>query len=144
MTLLSGQCHCGAVRATYRTDADLDAIEVRACQCSFCRRHGSWTIGDAQGELTLSFDPTTVDRYRFGSGATDFLICRTCGAYVAAVMEADGASHGVLNVVAADVAALTGRTPKPMDYDAETPADKRARRLTRWAPTTFHLSGKAA
>jgi hypothetical protein len=144
MTVLAGQCHCGAVQATYRTDVDLDAIEVRACQCSFCRRHRSWTIGDAQGQLTLSFDPAAVHRYRFGAGETDFLICGACGAYVAAVMEVDGATHGVLNVVAADIAALTGRTPKPMNYDAETPADKRARRTTRWAPTTIHLSGKAA
>jgi len=144
MTVLSGQCHCGAVQATYRTPADLDAIEVRACQCSFCRRRGALTIGDAQGELALTFDPAAVDRYRFGSGATDFLICRTCGAYMAAVIEADGESLGVLNVLAADIAALAGRPPKPMDYDAETPADKWARRLKRWAPTTFHLSGKAA
>ena len=39
-----GACHCGAVGVFFETDAGADALQVRACQCGFCRRHGAKTV----------------------------------------------------------------------------------------------------
>ena len=39
-----------------------------------------------------------VHAYRFGQRSADFLICRNCGAYVAAVMSESGNAWGIVNV----------------------------------------------
>ena len=130
MSLYEGACHCGAVIARFETETPPEAVQVRACQCGFCRRRGAKTISDPMGRLTLDFTEDAVERYRFASRSADFLICKGCGDYMAAVME----SVAVLNVVAADIRVFADRAPEPVTYDAETEADKRARRLARWTP----------
>jgi hypothetical protein len=125
-----GACHCGAVGVFFETEADPTLIQVRACQCGFCRRHGAKTVSDPEGRLTLSFEPDTVHLYRFGTRSADFLVCRECGDYVAAIMD----DVGVVNVVAADIAVLAGREAEPVSYEAETVEAKRARRRARWTP----------
>jgi hypothetical protein len=131
VTRFEGGCHCGAISAVFETALAPDEIEVRADQCGFCRRHGAKTVSDPAGRLTLRFAEAAVQRYRFGGRTADFLICRDCGAYVASVME----DFGVLNVVGANIAALAGRDARPVDYDGETPDERRTRRRQRWTPT---------
>jgi len=125
-----GACHCGAVGVFFETDAGADALQVRACQCGFCRRHGAKTVSDPAGRLTLSFEPEAVHLYRFGARTADFLICRECGDYVAAIMD----DVGVVNVVAADIEDFASRPADPVDYENETPEARRARRRARWTP----------
>lgn len=134
MSTLSGACHCGAVTASLTTEAP-DALTVRACQCGFCRRRGAKTVGDPNGHLRLSFSQAGVQRYQFGARSAEFLICKGCGDYMAAVMG----GVGVLNVVAADIQSLAARDAQPMVYDSETPEEKRARRLARWTPVTLEV-----
>ncbi|HWA60427.1 MAG TPA: aldehyde-activating protein [Caulobacteraceae bacterium] len=131
MTLLTGTCHCGALRAQFET-ADPEALQVRACQCGFCRRHGARTVSDPAGHLRFSFSEAATSRYRFGTGSGDFLICRGCGAYMGVVMD----SVGVLNVAAADIGSLASKPAEPMVYDDEAADAKRLRRLERWTPVT--------
>lgn len=132
-----GACHCGALRAAFDTALPADQIQVRACQCSFCRRHGARTVSDPEGRLHLTFAPQAAERYRFGSGVTDFLICRECGVYLAAVMEVEGELFGVLNVAGAGIEAFADRAPDPVVYDDEAPAERAQRRLGRWMPATL-------
>jgi hypothetical protein len=40
----------------------------------------------------------TLHRYQFGRKATDFLLCRNCGAYVAATMQFASKRFGIVNV----------------------------------------------
>ena len=131
MTRLEGACHCGAITAVFETALAPAEIEVRADQCGFCRRHGAKTVSDPAGRLILRFAEDAVRRYRFGGRTADFLVCRDCGAYVASVME----DYGVLNVVGADIAVLASRAARPVDYESETPDQRRARRRQRWTPT---------
>ena len=136
MTLFEGACHCGAVRAWFETALDAAEIEVRADQCGFCRRHGAKTVSDPAGSLRLSFREPAVDRYRFGTRTTDFIVCRACGAYVAAVIE----GFGVLNVVAADIRPLADRPARPVDYEGENAALRLERRRQRWTPLTLEIA----
>jgi hypothetical protein len=136
VTRLEGGCHCGAITVVFETALAPDTIEVRADQCGFCRRHGAKTVSDPAGRLTLRFAETAVRRYRFGARTADFLVCRECGAYVASVME----DFGVLNVVGADIAVLASRDARPVDYDDETPDERRARRRRRWTPTILEAA----
>ena len=66
-----GACHCGAIRVEFETAAPL---APRACQCSFCRKHGARTVSDPEGTAELRLAPETL-RYRFASRAADYLLC---------------------------------------------------------------------
>jgi hypothetical protein len=134
--ILHGRCHCGGVEAAFSLGRPVDDVAVRACQCGFCRRHGAATATDPTGHLTLrSAQPLT--RYRFGSGATDMLLCPVCGAYVAAVIQADGRLLATVNVNALAMAPLSERTPQPADYTGEDAVSRLARRVRMWTPTTL-------
>ena len=130
MIVYDGRCHCGAVRAQFETEMAPEAMDVRADQCGFCRRHGAKTVSDPSGRLVLRFNEAAVLRYRFGTRTSEFLVCHGCGAYIAAVIE----GYGVLNVVGADIQALATREARPVDYEAETAAERIARRRAGWTP----------
>lgn len=127
-----GGCHCGALRVEFRSAKPL---APRACDCSFCRKHGVRSVSDADGlasiHITAGHEPL---RYRFGLKTADFLICSVCGVYVAAVIAIEGQTYSVLNLNAfdnphADIAAV------PMSYEGEGIADRTERRRRVWTPT---------
>ena len=96
--IFEGACHCGAIKAWFETSKAPGEIQVRACQCSFCRRRGGKTVSDPDGRLRFEAAEGKLHRYRFGTGTADFLICRGCGGYVGVVQDIDGELFGVLNV----------------------------------------------
>ena len=134
-TTLRGGCHCGNIKVVFETAIDPRALPLRACQCSFCRRHGGVTTSDPSGRLHVQVEqPALLQRYRFALGITDFLLCRTCGVYVAAVMEGRGALLGVVNVNVLDERSAFARAAEPMQYGAENVEDREARRAKVWMP----------
>jgi hypothetical protein len=135
--ILTGGCHCGGVKVRFETSVTPEELQVRACQCSFCRKHGALTASDGSGSLTFSAEPDALQLYRFGSGSADFLICRNCGAYVGVVMEIDGATYGVVNVNTLDDPAPFARAPDAMNYEHETVEARMARRKKFWSPATM-------
>jgi len=136
MTAYEGRCHCGAVSARFETQIAPEAIDVRADQCSFCRRNGAKTVSDPAGTLMLSFRERDVERYRFGTRSSDFIICRRCGSFMAAIID----GYGVLNVVGAGIGALAERPARPVDYDGETPESRAERRRQRWTPLVLEVA----
>jgi hypothetical protein len=132
--IFEGACHCGALKASFETAKAPGEIQVRACQCSFCRRRGGLTVSDPEGLLRFHAAGGKLHRYRFGTGTADFLICRGCGTYVGVVQEIEGALYGVLNVAGTDIRILAARPAEPMDYDAETAVSRASRRHGKWSP----------
>lgn len=131
-----GACHCGNLEYELETALAPEALPVRACQCTFCRAHGALSTSDPQGSVQVrAKDASRVQRYRFGLGITDFLICRNCGVYVLAMMEIEGRHYAVLSANLIDCRDRMG-PPQPMDYDGEDEAGRIARRATRWTPIT--------
>ncbi|MEK9723475.1 MAG: hypothetical protein VW405_08325 [Rhodospirillaceae bacterium] len=131
-----GGCHCGNLTLVFETAVPPAEMPVRACQCSFCRKHGVRAIADAGGSVAITArEPDALVRYRFGHGETDFLVCGRCGVYVAAYME-DGADGGVATVVAnaLDDQAAFVRPAEPVSYDGEAADGRRARRRKNWTP----------
>ncbi len=132
---LHGGCHCGNLAVVFETSVDPRSLSLRACQCSFCRRHGAVTTSDAKGRLRIEVgDPERLLRYRFALKVTDFLVCRTCGVYVAATTTTGGGTLGVVNVNVLDEREPFARAPEPMSYGAETLEDRGARRAKVWMP----------
>ena len=139
----SGTCHCGAIRVELRLTEPAPEVPVRACQCGFCRRRGTRTVADAGGIATIrAFSSAEVERYRFGHGTADYLICKRCAVYVAAVQLDPGRSISVVNVAGLDVPEFRGRAGEAVNYEGETVADRLARRRTYWMPVVLEIAGQ--
>jgi hypothetical protein len=133
--IYAGGCHCGNVRFALDTALRLDQLPLRACQCSFCRRHGAVSTSDPQGRVRFEIrDPARVIRYRFGLRTADFLICNACGIYVAAEIRDGARAWAIVNANTLDDAARLRQAVTPMDYGAEDEAQRQARRKARWTP----------
>jgi hypothetical protein len=78
-------------------------------------------------------DPAKLHRYRFASRTADFLLCRDCGTYVAAVVVLPSGQFATLNVNAiAGIAALSDANL--VSYEGESDEQRRTRREERWTP----------
>jgi hypothetical protein len=135
--IYQGSCHCGNLRLEFESGLAPAELPLRACQCTFCRRHGALSTSDPAGSLRLrAAEADLVQRYRFGLGITDFLICRRCGVYLAAMMELEGRPYAVLNAAALERRAELTGSVQPMEYGGEDEAARLTRRKTRWTPVT--------
>ena len=128
-----GACHCGAVSAEYETDA---AVVLRQDGCGFCSSRGVKSASDPQGRLAISSRLRLV-RYRFGHKTADFLICPTCGTYIAARMAGPLGPVGVLNVVGLSISELKDEPATFASLEGETVDARTQRRLSRWTPMTL-------
>ena len=134
---LSGGCHCGALAVELETALPIASLPLRACACSFCRRHAARTTSDPNGRVRVSVrDPANLARYRFGLRTADFLLCRNCGAYVAALYSDGSRAWAVVNVNVLDRRAEFDREVKAVDYGEESAGARRARRQKMWTPAT--------
>lgn len=130
-----GQCHCGNLELAFETNLKPEQLPVRACACSFCRRHGTRTTSDPNGKAQITVhDSNLLIRYRFGLKTADFLICGKCGVYVGAVMTAGDKAYAVVNLNTFDSLENFRREPATMSYDGESVAERRARREKNWTP----------
>ncbi|RWB08049.1 MAG: aldehyde-activating protein [Mesorhizobium sp.] len=141
MTVHTGGCHCGNIRLEFSTELEPPQTEVRACQCSFCVRHGSRAVADPNGRLVISVkDETQLRRYQFGLRTADYLICRRCGVYVAAIASDDDAiardddARAIVIINALDDRERFNQEPVRVDFDTENRAQRQARRRTHWTP----------
>jgi len=135
MWTLVGTCHCGAIRATLHSAKAPEALQVRACQCSFCTRHGAMTVSDPAGSATFQMQRAALTRYQFGTRSGTSLICARCGVYAGVILEEGGKAWSVLNVRGLAVAEMQGRLADRVVYDGETPEARIARRKAKWTPT---------
>jgi hypothetical protein len=132
---VTGACHCSNLELTFETGRRPGELTVRACGCTFCRRHGARTVSDPGGRIEFAVhDPSQLSRYRFGLGTAEFLVCRTCGVYVGAVMAAAGSAYAIANVNALETPEVFDTAAVPVSYDGESAAERQARRRARWTP----------
>ncbi len=132
-----GQCHCGKLKASFETQKTPAALGVRTCQCVFCRRHGAVNISDPEGVVTIDASPEELNRYTFALRTADFLTCKTCGVYIAAVMGKGDKIVSTINVIGLRVEEFLNIEEAPMQYGAETTEERIARRYQKWTPTRF-------
>ena len=140
-----GGCHCGNIRLRFSTELDPSQIEVRACQCSFCVKHGSRAVADPDGRLTVSVkDIKRLRKYRFGLRTADYLICGECCVYVAAiagddVIAREDDARAIVIINALDDQRAFNREPTPVDFDGESIEQRQARRRLRWMPVEMRF-----
>ena len=94
-------------------------------------------MADPAGHLTILAPEGGLRRYRFGLGITDFLLCATCGVYVAPVIAHEGQHYASLNVNMLYVRDVLDAAPPLASYAGEKAEARIARRLKRWMKTTI-------
>jgi hypothetical protein len=131
----SGGCHCGNIEVHLRLSKPPEERRLRACSCAFCRSHATRTVADVDGLAELrAKDWSLVEPYRFGSRTADYMVCRRCGVYVAAICETTAGTRAVVNVNCLDHRAAFTATPVVSDYDGETTDTRLTRRAVNWMP----------
>lgn len=133
---LEGTCHCGNIAIVLETGQDPRSLPLRACDCSFCRKHGARTTSDPEGRARVGIqDRSLVSRYVFGLGTAEMVVCARCGVYCAAVMREGDRAWAVLNVnLFRDAASAFDRPAHSMSYEGETREERIARRKRVWTP----------
>jgi hypothetical protein len=134
-----GACHCGAIRAELTVTEPADRIEVRACQCGFCTRHGALTVSDPAGRAVIDIEAAQFAPYTFATATSTSLICRSCGVYAGAILVDGDSTWSIVNARGMAVAAFMGRPGSARSYDDETAAERIARRKQKWTPTEIRL-----
>lgn len=128
-----GHCHCGNISFELAWNPDPQVIPARACDCSFCRKHGGvWTSHPA-GVLKVHIrDAVQVSRYAFGTETAMFHVCARCGVVPVVTSEIDNRLYAVVNVNALTNvdASLIGSAPA--SFDGELVQSRLARRKRAW------------
>ena len=131
---LHGGCHCKRVRIEFTTRRDPRTTAPRACDCSFCMKHGAAYVSDPAGQLRIiGSDPSVLRSYRQGSGIAEFRLCSECGVLVAVTFEHGGRLYGAVNATCLDDA-LEFEASIPASPQALSPEQKVARWLQVWVP----------
>jgi hypothetical protein len=108
---------------------------VRTCTCSFCRSHNPRMVSDPEGLLDVQADDwSLVERYQFGTRTCDFLICRRCGVFIAAVADMAEGTRGVVNVNCLEDRSLFTLVAAMHEFQGETIDSRLSRRAANWMP----------
>jgi hypothetical protein len=131
--LIHGACHCGNISFALNWTPDPSEIPARACDCSFCTKHGGVWTSNPKASLKLHVeDPSLVSKYAFGTGTAQFHICSRCGVVPVVTSEIEKRLYAVVSVNAFNDVdpALLHRTPAA--FDGESVESRVARRTRNW------------
>jgi len=127
---MHGGCHCGRIALDMTLSKPGSQVTPRACDCSFCRKHGAAWVSDAEGALRVRFRGEPVV-YRQGSAQAEFIACAHCAVLVMVRHEHEGHMHAAVNVRALEdagsFAAQQPASPQKLSTD-----EKRERWTTLW------------
>lgn len=133
---LNGGCHCGAIGLELTLPRAPEEEVIGACQCSFCRKHNARTLSDPEACARLIVhEPAQLQRYRFALAASDVVLCRRCGVYVAMLMTEDDKAWTTISIDTLDERARFTKPAEPRDFSGEALEGRRERRKARWTPT---------
>ena len=96
---ITGKCHCGNISYELEWPGEPSAIQARACNCSFCVKHGGVWTSNPKAALGVAIrDPSRITQYRFGTKTADFHVCANCGVVPLVTSTIDGRRYAVINV----------------------------------------------
>ena len=133
--LIHGSCHCGNISFRLAWEPDPAEIPARACDCTFCAKHGGTWTSNPKGSLEVGIaDPSLVSRYAFGTRTATFHVCAKCGVVPVATSELDGRTYAVVSVKAFTNVDPARIRPAPASFEGEDVDSRLARRKRNWIP----------
>jgi hypothetical protein len=131
--MIHGRCHCGNIAFSLTWDPDPGEIPARACDCSFCVKHGGVWTSNPGGALQVRVeDPALVSRYAFGTKTADFHVCTRCGIVPVVTSRIDGRLYAVVSVNAFEGVDPSRLRRMPMHFEGEGEDSRLARRKRNW------------
>lgn len=138
--LIRGGCHCGNIPFELNWLPDPTEIPARACNCSFCTKHGGVWTSLPTGSLRISIEePALVSKYAFGTGTARFDICGRCGVVPVVTSETDGRLYAVVNVNTFNDVPRSLVRPAPVSFENEDLGSRLARRTRNWIADVRYL-----
>jgi hypothetical protein len=131
--LIRGKCHCGNIAFSLTWDPDPAEIPARACDCSFCVKHGGVWTSNPRGTLEVKVtEPAAVSNYAFGTRTAEFHICARCGVVPVVTSRIDGQLYAVVSVNAFDGVNASRLRRAPASFEGEETESRLARRKRNW------------
>ncbi len=131
--VIHGSCHCANIAFELAWEPDPREIPARACDCTFCTKHGGVWTSNPHGKLRVRVkDPARVSKYSFGSGTAVFHVCGRCGAVPVVTSRIDGTLYAVVSVNAFDGVDPALLKRAPVTFEGEIVDDRLARRKRGW------------
>lgn len=131
--VINGSCHCGNIGFRLEWTPEPEFIPARACDCTFCIKHGGVWTSCPTGRLQVRFrEPQRVSVYAFGTRTADFHVCGNCGVVPVVSCDIEGRRYAVVSVNAFDEIARSMVRPMPASFGAEATGDRLARRQRNW------------
>lgn len=131
--VIHGGCHCGNVSFDLDWKSEPKEIPGRACDCTFCVKHGGiWTSNPAASLAISVRDRNRVSEYQFGTKTATFHFCNTCGVVPVVTSTLDGHTYAVVSVNAFEGAAAALVRRLPISFEGEDVGARLERRKRNW------------
>jgi hypothetical protein len=111
--ILSGACHCGAIR--FAAELPLGLASARRCTCSICRMRGAVVVTGSITGFRLLEGADKLATYQFGTRIAEHHFCSACGIYTHHKRRSNPEQFGI------NVASLDGLSP--FDFERVTVND---------------------
>ncbi len=130
---IEGRCHCGTLSFSLLWEPSPTEIPARACDCSFCTRHGGVWTANPKGTLQVVVqEPSRVSRYSFETQTAEFHICTRCGVVPVVTSRIDDRLYAVVNVNTFEGVDPALLRRAPVSFENEAPEVRLARRKRNW------------
>jgi hypothetical protein len=97
--LINGKCHCGNIAFTLDWPEGEPDVPARACDCSFCLKHGGVWTSNPRARLSVVLQHADlVSKYAFGTETAAFHVCIRCGTVPIVTSEIASHLYAVVNV----------------------------------------------
>jgi hypothetical protein len=131
--LINGKCHCGNIAFELAWQGEPPEIPARACNCSFCTKHGGVWTSNPRSHLEVTIrDVSLVSKYTFGSHTAIFHVCSRCGAVPFVTSEIANNCYAVVNVNVLENVDSSWLRPAAVTFEDEDFESRLARRKRNW------------
>jgi len=131
--LIAGRCHCGNISFVLAWEPEPSEIPARACDCSFCTKHGGVWTSCASGRLDVAIrDPSLVSKYAFGTRTAEFHICSRCGIVPIVTSRIEDHLYAVVSVNAFEDVPPSLLRHAAASFQEESEGARLARRTRNW------------
>lgn len=131
--LINGRCHCGNIAFALEMAGEPSGIPARACDCSFCVKHGGVWTSNPSAVLTVAIrNSGLVSKYAFGTRTATFHVCSRCGAVPLVTSEIANHLYAVVNVNVLEDVDESRLHRTTANFEAEDVETRLARRRRNW------------
>lgn len=142
--LLTGRCHCGNIAFELDWEGDPPEIPARACNCSFCVKHGGVWTSSPKASLNVTVEaPDRVSNYQFGTRTAVFHVCARCGTVPLVTCEVADRLYAVVSVNALENVDPAWLRRSASSFEGEDVGSRLARRERNWIPRV-RIAARAA